>query len=39
MTGRARMDSDEFYMAIESRPGNMTIPEAVLRSDPTYYAS
>ena len=39
MTGRARMDSDEFYMAIESRPGNMTIPEAVLEYCESYRCS
>jgi hypothetical protein len=39
MAGRARMDSDEFYMAIESRPGGMTIPEAVLKYCESYRCS
>lgn len=39
MTGRTRMDSDEFYIAIESRPGSMTIPEAVFKYCESYRCS
>lgn len=39
MTGRTRMDSDEFYKAIELRPYGMIIPEAVTTFSKSYQCS